>query len=106
MRRYNIDFYGYSKVNVYHNDYYGDILEIEKIYDTKTMYNMIELKIIVYKNVPMYFEFDDYCFFNRPKEIIIKDKKFYIEIKKNIDINKYIEYGKIIYLPNMKKIIK
>ena len=95
MKRYNLDFFGYSKVNVYHNENYGLILEIEKIYNTDIRYNVIDIKIIVYKNVPIYLEFDDYYFVDKPKKLIEYNKKYYLEINNDIDINKYIEYGKV-----------
>ena len=95
IKRYNIDFYGYSKVTIYNNEYYGNILEIEKIY--QTYQKIIDLKIIIYRFITMYLEFDDYLFFDRPKDLIIKDGKYYLKIDKNLNLLKYIEYGKVIY---------
>ena len=95
IKRYNIDFYGYSKVTIYNNEYYGNILEIEKIY--QTYQKNIDLKIIIYRFITMYLEFDDYLFLDRPKDLIIKDGKYYIKIDKNLNLLKYIEYGKVIY---------
>ena len=100
MKRGNYDFYGYSKVSVYHNDNYGIILEVEKIYNSDN-YQIIDLKIIVYKYVPMYLEFDDYYDFFNDKEII-SNSKYYLKINDKLDIYKYIEYGRIKY----KKITK
>ena len=95
IKRYNIDFYGYSKVTIYNNEYYGNILEIEKIY--QTYQKNIDLKIIIYRFITMYLEFDDYLFLDRPKDLIIKDGKYYLKIDKNLNLLKYIEYGKVIY---------
>lgn len=100
MKRYNFDFFGYSKVSVYHNDNYGIILEIEKIYDMVTKYNTIDLKIIVYKNTPMYIELSDLLFIDDFKKIIVYHGKYYLEIDNGLDINKYIEYGKVRYALN------
>lgn len=101
MKRRNYDFFGYNKVTVYHNDNYGIILEVEKIFSNEFNYQTIDLKIIVYKNVLMYFEFDD-NYFDNIKEIKYNNGKYYLEIKKGMDTNKYIEYGRIKY----KKITK
>ncbi len=106
MKRYNLDFFGYNKVNVYHNKNYGIILEIEKIYNSESRYNIIDLKVIVYKDIPMYLEFDNLYSDNIISEIIVDDGKYYLEINNSIDVNKYIEYGKVKYLPNLKKLKK
>ena len=54
------------------------------------------------KDIEMYLEFDDYYFSSKPKGLIIDNDKYYLEINKDIDINRYIEFGKI----NYKKIAK
>lgn len=93
MKRYNYDFFGYNKVSVYHNDNYGFILEVEKIYNSVYNYQTIDLKIIIYKNVNIFLEFEDYYFTN----LKYKNNKFYLEITDDVDIIKYIEFGKIKY---------
>ena len=35
MKHGNYDFFGYSRVDIYHNPYYGIILEVEKMYYKK-----------------------------------------------------------------------
>lgn len=95
-KRGNIDFFGYNKVSVYHNKNYGIILEVEKLFNSEMNYHMIDLKIIVYKNTLMYLEFDDYYDF-LSKDFITVNNKYYLEINDDVDINKYIEYGKIKY---------
>ena len=101
MKKYKINFFGYSEVCIYNNDKYGNILEIEKIYDNSEFnMNTIDLKIIVYKNVPMYLEFNDFYFTKIPKHLIIKDNKYYIDISSIKNIIKYIEYGRINYKEN------
>ena len=99
MKRGNCDFFGYNKVNVYHNKYYGIILEVEKIYSSESNYPMIDLKIVIYKDVPMYLVFDDYYDFKKLKR---HNGKYYLEISNKVNINKYIEYGVVKY----KKIAK
>lgn len=97
MKHGNYNLFGYSKVSVYHNSNYGIILEVEKIYNSEYNYQTIDLKIIIYKNSPMYLEFDDYYFITKPRDLIINDNKYYLEINNNIDITKYVEFGKINY---------
>ena len=99
--KYQINFWGYSKVSIYNNDKYGNILEIEKIYSASEFtLSTIDLKIIVYKNVLMYLEFDDYYFDKIPNGLIIKNNKYYLDINDIKNINEYIEYGRINYLSN------
>ncbi len=99
IKRYHFDFFGYSEVTIYHNNKYGLIIEILKLSDfdyEKT----IDLKIIVYKNYPMFLEFDDYYFLDKPKKLIYKNNKYYLNLDDITDINKYIEYGKVIIKKN------
>ena len=101
VKKYKINFFGYSEVRIYNNDKYGNILEIEKIYDNNEFnINTIDLKIIVYKNVPMYLEFNNFYFTKMPKHLIIKDNKYYIDINNIKNIIKYVEYGRINYKEN------
>lgn len=96
MKRGNYDLFGYSKVNVYHNINYGVVLEVEKIYSSGSNYNLIDLKIIIYKNCLMYLEFeDDYGF--ELRTLMKYNNKYYLEINDKININKYIEFAKIKY---------
>ena len=57
IKKYNINFFGLSKVDIFENSKYGCILEIEKIY-SNDFFNteIIDLKIIVHKNIPFYLE--------------------------------------------------
>ena len=99
--KYNVNLFGYSKVNIYHNNKYGSILEIEKIYNNDEFnVSTIDLRIIVYRNVPMFLEFDDFYFVKKPKHLIMKNNKYYIDINDINNIIKYIEFGKIKYKEN------
>ena len=104
IKKYQLDFYGLNKVTVYHNNKYGMVLEIEKIYSSVYEHSVIDLKIIIYKNVKMYLEFDDYCFLEKPKNLIIKNNKYYLSVDSITNINKYIEFGKIIFDCNKIKV--
>ena len=103
MERGNYDFFGYNKVSIYHNEFYGIILEVEKIYNSDFNYHTIDLKIVIYKNIPMYFVFDDYYEFEK-NEVKILHNMYYLEINDKINIYKYIEYGRINYKKILNKI--
>ena len=98
IKKYKINFYGYSVVSIYNNDKYGSILEIENIYESNE-YNLnnIDLRINIYKNVTMYLEFDDIFFNDIKKHLIVKKNKYYIDIKNIDNLLEYIEYGRIKY---------
>ena len=57
MKKSNYDFFGYNKVDVYCNENYGTVLEVERIGNNEFNYQRIDLKIVVYKNAVMLFEF-------------------------------------------------
>ena len=104
MKRYDVNFFGYSIVNVYYNKKYGIILEIVKLYDNE--YGTIDLKVILYRNVTMYLVFDDIYFDYRGKNYYYKNKKFYLNVENIDNICKYIEYSDAIYYDIDKKLIK
>ncbi len=96
IKNYQVDLYGYSKVNVYINKKYGSILEIEKIYNSEYNKDIIDLKIIIHKDIHLYLVMEDYLFENE-ENVIIYGNKYYINIDYIDNINKYIEFGSIIY---------
>ena len=96
IKKYHYDFFGFSKVNIYHNDLYGSVLEIEKIYNNEFNIDIIDLKLVIYNNVPFYIEISDNLYLD-VKEDFIKDFKYYININKLDNLLKYLEYGKIAY---------
>ena len=100
IKNYKIDFFGFFKVIIYNNPQYGSILEIEKINDSDFNHNIIDLKIIVIKNVDIFLEFDDNYFIEEYHKMIYRDGKYYLNIKDISNIMKYLEFGKIIYQNN------
>ena len=92
----NFDFFGLSKVNIYNNDVYGNIIEIDKIYKSDFNLDIIDLKLIVHKNIDFYLEIDNNLYID-VKEDFYKNDKYYININRFDNLLKYIEYGKIIY---------
>ena len=97
IKKYEINLFGYFKVSIYHNKNYGSILEIEPIYHCEFNMSTIDLKIIIYKNTTMYLEFNDWYFDSIPKNLIVKDHKYYLDINEIDKIEKYLEYAKIKY---------
>jgi len=97
MKKSNYDFFGYNKVDVYYNENYGTVLEVERIGNNEFNYQRIDLKIVVYKNAVMFFEFDDYYFDKKPKSLVLKDGKYYLKIDNKLNVWKYIEFAKIKY---------
>ena len=97
INSYHFNFFGYNIVNVYQNDCYGCILEIENIYNDSFNNNIIDLKLIVHQKQDFYLEFNDYLFNENIKNIIYYNNKYYLKISKIDNIYKYIELGKIVY---------
>lgn len=100
IKRYQLDYFGLSKVTIYHNKNYGLVMEIVKIYSSEYYHKTIDLKLTIYKDTLMYLEFDDYLFSSKPKNLIIKNNKYYLNIDSISNINKYIEYGRLIFKKN------
>lgn len=96
IKMYHLSFFGYSIVNIYHNDYYGCILEIKKIYNNDFNTDIMDLKVIIHKNVDFFLEIDDNLYVDST-DFIIENDKYYLNISKIDNIYKYIEYGKIVY---------
>ncbi len=96
IRKYHLNLFGYAKVTIYQNDQYGCILEIDKLYNDLDI-NIIDLQLIVHKNVDFYLEISDALYFDDFKDVICKNNKFYVDINCLDNLLKYIECGKIIY---------
>ena len=80
IKKYTINLFGFSNVDVYHNNKYGLIIEINKVYDYDASSRVVDLKIKIYKNVLMYLEFDDYFFFSLPKNLFVINNKYYLNV--------------------------
>ena len=96
IKKYHINIFGFFKVNIYYNKEYGSILEIENIYSSEYNKDLIDLKIIIYKNVDFYLEIDDNIYLNK-SNYILKNNKYYIKIDQLNNLYKYLEYGKVVY---------
>ena len=96
IKYYHLDFFGYSKVSVYYNKYYGSVLEIEKIYNNEFNREIIDLKLLIYNNTKFFLEFEDYPF-SKEMPFVYENNKFYVDLENIDNIYKYIEFGKVIY---------
>jgi len=94
IRVYKLPLLGYSKVAIYHNKNYGSILEIEKIYNSEYNKDIIDLKIIIFNDIEIFLEFDDYI---ENKNVFLKNNKYYLDISKIDSLYEYIEFGRIVY---------
>lgn len=107
--RYSLKLNGYYNINVYIDDYYGSIIEIEnEDLDYYNYFNQIDMEIKVNRTTFLY-EIDfDYI----TKDILTKtniyklNNKLYFKIKDKSIVNKIIEYSKIIYNEQIKEIMK
>ena len=107
--RYSLKLNGYYNINVYIDDYYGSIIEIEnEDLDYYNYFNQIDMEIKVNRTTFLY-EIDfDYI----TKDILTKtniyklNNKLYFKIKDKSIVNKIIEYSKIIYNEQVKEIMK
>lgn len=97
IKIYDLDFFGYSKVDIYVNKKYGCILEIDKIYNNDFNKDIIDLKLVIHENIPFYLEISDYIVEELYNKIFIKNNKFYIDLVDIDNLAKYIEFGNIRY---------
>ena len=97
IKIYKLDFFGLNLVHVYQNKYYGNILEIEKVHEQVFNLDIIDLKLIVHKNNNFYLEMDDYLIDDNFDNLIFYNNKYYLNLEKIDNINKYIEFGNIVY---------
>ncbi len=98
IKMYYIDFLGFYMVHIYENKKYGFILEIYKIYEND--FNIIDLKLVIHKDVPFYLEMDDYLFDYKLNNLFVMNNKYYIDIKYLEKLVFYMEYGKLVYNSN------
>lgn len=104
-RKHKVDIFGFYKVNVYINNKIGIIIDIIKDHDIDYINDLLDLKIKVYNNSPMFLEFDDYVF-KEKKDLIIKNNNYYLEVTKieKNELLKLIEFCKIIYGEKLNEI--
>jgi hypothetical protein len=103
---YHLDIYGYYNIRVYANKQYGLIIDVFKLSNDyfKMPGNKVDMKIIIDSDNQFLYEVDDYFFAltykNDIKTIYYKDKKYYLELKDEVDDAFYlylIEHSNIIF---------
>lgn len=107
--KYNLELNGYYDINVYIDNNYGSIIEIEnEDLDYYNYFNQIDMEIKVNKTTFLYeidYEYIDKELLN--KSIIYKqNNKLYFKITDKSILNKIIECSKIIYGDRVKEIMK
>ena len=80
IKKRHLKLFGYFKIHIYQNNTYGCIFEIEKIYQNSFNIEIIDLKLVVHRNVSFYLEIDDSLFIDdiKTKRIL---KIYMIHIK-------------------------
>ncbi len=107
--KYNLKLNGYYNINVYIDNYYGSIIELEnEELEYYNYFNQIDMEIKVIKT-PFLYEID-YEYLDKEilnKTIIYKyNNKLYFKITDKTILNKIIECCKIIYGDKVKEIMK
>lgn len=107
--KYNLKLNGYYNINVYIDNYYGSIIELEnEELEYYNYFNQIDMEIKVIKT-PFLYEID-YEYLDKEilnKTIIYKyNNKLYFKITDKTILNRIIECCKIIYGDKVKEIMK
>ena len=107
--KYNLELNGYYDINVYIDNNYGSIIEIEnEDLDYYNYFNQIDMEIKV-NNTTFLYEID-YEYLDKEllsKSIVYKqNNKLYFKITDKSILNKIIECSKIIYGDRVKEIMK
>ena len=105
---YGIDVSGYYNIDVYVDNYYGNIIEINKEdNEYYNFFNQIDMRIKINKGIFLY-EID-YEYLNNKiinNCILYKlNNRLYLQIKNDI-VNNILEYSNIIYGKEVRKILK
>ncbi len=111
-RSYELNLNGYYNARIFNNDYYGNIILIQKqSLDFFNIFDGIELDIIIEKNCVFLYELVDIIKDNKilnKNLIYYYNGKFYLKIINeisNIEMGKIIEHSNIIYGDIVKKVI-
>lgn len=103
---HHLDIYGYYNIRVYVNKQYGIIIDVFKLSNDyfKMSGNKVDMKIMIDSDNKFLYEIDDYFYISKYKKYIkniyIKDGKYYVELRDNVDDGFYlhlIEHSNIIF---------
>ncbi len=97
IKYYNYNLGGVYNVIILENSKYGTILEIEKTSELLFNPDLIDIKVKINKEVNFYFKTEDYFIIEKFKNIYYDSGEFYINILDIDNLNKYLEFGTIVY---------
>lgn len=100
--RYRLDLNGFYKIKVFPNKKLGVYLDIIKI-DDNDFNDRADFRIVIYQDSNFYLEMD-VCDIKNIDEKIYYNNNFYININDINNIDKYMDYGQIIYGDSAKEI--
>lgn len=100
--RYRLDLNGFYKIKVFSNKKLGVYLDIIKI-DDNDFNDRADFRIVIYQDSNFYLEMD-VCDIKNIDEKIYYNNNFYININDINNIDKYMDYGQIIYGDRAKEI--
>lgn len=102
----HIDIRGFFEVNIYIQNNIGIFIKI-LLKEEYSLYNKsVDLKIIVHKNEKFYFKTEDYDIISFLNNIYYYNNCFYVKLEDDINLYKFIDFGKIVYLDNIDNFIK
>lgn len=100
--RYRLNLNGFYKIKVFPNKKLGVYLDIIKI-DDNDFNDRADFRIVIYQDSNFYLEMD-VCDIKNIDEKIYYNNNFYININDINNIDKYMDYGQIIYGDGAKEI--
>ena len=100
--RYRLNLNGFYKIKVFPNKKLGVYLDLIKI-DDNDFNDRADFRIVIYQDSNFYLEMD-VCDIKNIDEKIYYNNNFYININDINNIDKYMDYGQIIYGDRAKEI--
>lgn len=104
-KKYLKDISGFYNVTLYINNKYGLILEVNKENEFDFFPDIIDIKLSLKEDIPMYLKLEDY-FLIKDYEVYYYNNNFYVDINNisDLDIIKLSDYYSIIYGDSLNKI--
>ncbi len=106
---YHLELNGCYNINIYTDEFYGSVIEIEnEELDYYNYFNQIDMEIKLNNNIFLYeidYEYLSKNIINNSNIYKLKDK-IYLQLKNNKDLNKILEYANIVYGKKIKYVLK
>ena len=96
INHYEINLSGIYNVIIYENNYYGYIIEINKIKEFEYS-DYIDLKIKIKHNHPFYCVFDNYKYVENCNDVYFNNNLYFVNISQLNNVNSIFEFGDIVY---------